>query len=226
MLTLIQPLNLRKKLLLFVVLPTLLVALYYAFWASDMYVSESRFSIRGPEGSASSDLMSILGQPGGSTTSDAYVVKDYIHSMGLLNLLDRQLDLRAHYQSKESDIFSRLASNASAEEFLDHFRQVVQVNFDPATGIIALRVRAYSPEMARDLGQNILDQSEELVNDLRDRALHDALELARLEVSSAEKQITEVRKQLVLFRQKNDVLNLKLLSVRWSPWFPSWKVKP
>ena len=81
-----QNMTLRKKLLLFVVLPTLLVALYYAFWASDMYVSEARFSIRGPEGSASTDLFSILGQSGGATTADAYVVKDYIHSMGLLNL--------------------------------------------------------------------------------------------------------------------------------------------
>ncbi len=199
--------NFRKKLLLFIVLPTLLVAFYYAFWASDMYVSEARFSIRGPEGGASTDLMSILGQPGGSTTADAYVVKDYIHSMGLLDILDEQLRLREHYQSTEADFFSRLSANARAEEFHAHFLEVVQVLFDPATSIISLRTRAYSPEMARDLGQHILDQSERLVNHLRDRALHDALELAQVELSSAEQRITQVRKALVLFRQKNDMLN-------------------
>lgn len=202
-----QGFSVRTKFLLFILLPTLLVAFYYAFWASDMYVSETRFSIRGPEGSASTDLMTVLGQPGGSTTADAYVVTDYIHSMGLLNRLDEQLNLREHYQSKQADVFSRLSSGASAEEFHDYYRGVVRVLFDPATSIISMSTRAYSPEMARDLGQHILDQSEQLVNRLRDRALHDALELARLELTSAEERITEIRKSLVQFRQKNDMLN-------------------
>lgn len=202
-------LSLRNKFALFVLLPTLLVAFYYAFWASDMYVSETRFSIRGPEGGGGggSDLLNLFGQAAGSTTADAYVVKEYIHSVGLLNTLDERLQLRAHYQSREADLFSRLTAGASTEEFYDYYRKVVQVMFDPVTGIVTLRTRAYTQVMARDLGQTILDLSEQLVNQLRDRALHDALEQARIELAKAEQRVSEARKALKLFRQKSDLLN-------------------
>lgn len=203
-----QNMTLRKKILMFILLPTLLVALYYTFWASNMYVSETHFSIRGPEGSGGgSELLTIFGQAGGSTTADAYVVKDYIHSMGLLKTLDERLLLRQHFQTDEADFFSRLSASASDEDFHDYYRRVVQVMFDPATTIITLRTRAYSPEMARGLGQTILDLSEQLVNSLRDRALHDALELARIELSKAEQHVAEIRKEIKLFRQESDLLN-------------------
>ncbi len=203
----LKNISLRKKFLLFVILPTLLVGLYYAFWASDMYVSEARFSLRGPEGGGSTDLLAIFGQGGGSTTADAYVVQDYIRSMGLLNTLDSELKLRSHYQSSAADIFTRLASDASAEKFHSYFQKVVQVMFDPASGIFTLKIRAYTPEMARSLGQAILEQSEQLVNRLRDRALQDALSLAHTEMASAEKRVSETRETLKQFRQHSDLLN-------------------
>jgi capsular polysaccharide transport system permease protein len=199
--------SLRRKFLLFVLLPTLLVAGYYAFFATDMYVSEAKFSIRGAEGGGGTDILSIFGQGSGSVTVDAYVVKDYVHSMGLLKILEERLRLRQHYQTDVADFFSRLSSDASAEEFLDYYRKVVRVVFDPVTSIVELRVRAYTPEMAQELGQNIIEQSELLVNHLKARALHDTLELARVELASAEQRISESRKSLVRFRQENDVLN-------------------
>jgi capsular polysaccharide transport system permease protein len=199
--------SLRKKFLLFVVLPTLLVAFYYSFWASDMFVSEARFSLRGPEGGGSTDLLAIFGQGSGSTTADAYVVQDYIRSMGLLNTLDENLELRQHYQSYDADIITRLTANSSAEEFHEYFRKIVQVMFDPASGIFTLKIRAYTPEMARDLGQAILEQSEQLVNRLRDRALHDALALAHTELTIAEEHVSGAREALKQFRQRSDLLN-------------------
>jgi capsular polysaccharide transport system permease protein len=199
--------SLRNKLLLFAVLPTLLAGFYYAFWATDMYVSEARFALRGAEGGGTSELLAIFGQGGGSTTGDAYVILDYIHSMPSLKTLDERLDLQQHYRSSDADFISRLSADASAEEFLDYFRQVTKVGFDPATGILTLRVRAYSPDMARDLGLAILEQSEQLVNRLRDRALQDSLELARTEVATAEERVTAVREALKGFRNQSDLLN-------------------
>lgn len=38
----------RRWFALFVILPTLLTAIYYGFIASDIYVSESRFVIKAP----------------------------------------------------------------------------------------------------------------------------------------------------------------------------------
>jgi capsular polysaccharide transport system permease protein len=200
-------LSLKKRFLLFVGLPTLLAALYFSFWATDMYVSEARFSIRGPESGGATDLLALFGQGGSSTAADAYVVQDYIRSMGLLSVLNEQLHLRRHYQSGDADIISRLAADATAEEFLDYYRKVAKVAFDPATGILTLRTRAYTAEMARDLSRVILEQGEQLVNRLRDRALQDTLALARTELTTAEQRVTEARDALKGFRQKNNLLN-------------------
>lgn len=197
----------RNKYLLFVLLPTLLVAFYYGIWATNMYVSEARFSLRGPEGGGSTDVLALLGQSGGSTTADAYVVQDYIRSMGLLQTLDSRLDLKTHYQSDPGDLFSRLSKDASAEEFLRYYQKTTHIAFEPTTGIFTLTVRAYEPEVARDISQEILTLSEGLVNQLRDRALDDALELAHTELDHAEQQVSTLRERMKQFRQRSELLN-------------------
>ena len=124
-----RKLSLLERFALFVVLPTLLVAFYYALWASDMYVSEAGFTIRSSESEASIDALSLFGKSSGGTTVDAYVVEDFIHSVGLLKVLDERLVLRQHYQSDDADFFSRLESNASIEDFHDYFLNLMQVTF-------------------------------------------------------------------------------------------------
>ena len=65
--------SLKKKFMLFVGIPTLLAAGYFFFLATDMYVSEARFAVRGAEGPSAPELLAIFGHAGG-TAADAYVV--------------------------------------------------------------------------------------------------------------------------------------------------------
>jgi capsular polysaccharide transport system permease protein len=200
-------LTLRTRFLLFVGLPTLLALVYYAFLATDMYVSEARFSIRGAEGGSGPEWLALFGHAGGSTTTDAYVVEEYIQSQDMLTVLDQNLSLRAHYQNRAADFISRLENEATSEEFLDYFRRVVQVGYDSASSIFTLKTRAYSPKMARDLGQAILAQSEQLVNQLAERSLQDSLALARSELAVAEERVTRARESMKRFRNQKELLN-------------------
>jgi capsular polysaccharide transport system permease protein len=200
-------LTLRTRFLLFVGLPTLLALVYFAFVATDMYVSEAQFSIRGAEGGSGPEWLALFGHAGGSTTADAYVVQEYIQSQDMLTVLEQNLSLRVHYQSRAADVISRLESEATREEFLNYFRGVVGVEYDPASGIFTLQTRAYSPEMARDLCQAILAQSEELVNQLAERSLQDSLALARNELAVAEERVTKARESMKHFRNQQDLLN-------------------
>ncbi|MFZ0133693.1 MAG: hypothetical protein WAK95_14225 [Desulfobacterales bacterium] len=199
--------SLRLRLLLFVGLPTLLGLVYFAFLATDMYVSEARFSIRGAEGGGGPEWLALFGHAGGSTAADAYVVQEYIQSQDMLTVLEQGLALRDHYRSRAADVISRLKREATREEFLEYFQKVAQVGYDPVSGIFTLTVRAYSPEMARDLAKAILAQSERLVNQLAQRSLQDSLTLARSELDSAEQRVTEVRESLKNFRDQRDLLN-------------------
>lgn len=201
--------KLSVKHFIFIVLPTCVAILYFGLWATDMYVSESRFSIRSPEGGGSSELLALFGQGGGSTISDAYILEDYILSQGLLFKLDKELGIKQHYQTEAADFFSRLKKNPSAEDFQDYFRDVINVHFDAGTGILGLKVRAYDADMAKAVNTAILKQSEQLVNNLRDRAMHDLLSLSKHEVDVSEQRLKRARQKMKEFRQDNDLLDPK-----------------
>ena len=108
---------------------------------------------------------------------------------------------------EQSVAAAELESEATSEEFLDYFRTVVQVGYDSASSIFTLKTRAYSPKMARDLGQAILAQSEQLVNQLAERSLKDSLVLARSELAVAEERVTKARESMKRFRNQKELLN-------------------
>nr|WP_321465877.1 hypothetical protein [uncultured Desulfobulbus sp.] len=193
--------------LLFVALPMLVVLVYFGFWASDMYVSETRFSLRSQEGTGSSELLSFLGQSSGGTAADAHVVEEYIGSYELLALLDEQLHLKAHYQNPQADFFSRLQREPTREEFTEYFQRQVKISFDQVSGILKLQVRAFDPQTSQNICQAILAQSEELVNRLRERAIEDSLSLSRTEIDRAEQRLSRSRNKLQQFRMAHNLLD-------------------
>jgi len=192
--------------MLFVGIPTLLSVCYFSFLATDMYISEARFAVRGPEGPSAPEWLAIFGHTGGTGT-DAFVVQQYIHSMSLLRELDLALNLKNHFQDRKSDIFSRLDSDATAEAFFEYYRKVVKAGFDSASGIFTLKTRALTPEMAQRMGQVIINLSEKLVNRMRDRALQDSYDLAQTELKVAETRVARAREALKGFRASNNALN-------------------
>nr|WP_320011014.1 hypothetical protein [uncultured Desulfobulbus sp.] len=195
------------KWLLCVALPMLFVLIYFGFWASDMYISETRFSLRSQEGGGSTELLSFLGQSTGGTGTDAHVIEEYIESSELLALLDQQLSLKDHYQNPKADFFSRLQQKPSQEEFTLYFQRQVSIHFDQTSGILKLQVRAFTPQVAQNICQAILTKSEDLVNRLRERAIEDSLSLSRSEIKRAEIRLANIRNKLHQFRQNHNLLD-------------------
>src|SRR5271156_3958467 len=96
-------------LVLTVVAPTCLAILYYGFFASDVFISESRFLVRSPQHQNQSGLFGQLLQGSGLTHSqdDTYSVHDYILSRDALRELDAKLEVRKAFTSKHVDPINR-----------------------------------------------------------------------------------------------------------------------
>ena len=199
--------NKKLKRYLILGIPMLIVLIYYGLWATDMYISETSFSLRSSEGGGSTELLAIFGQATGSTGADAYVVQKYIESPELLQKLEEELKLKEHYQNPTADFLSRLDSEPSREQFLDYFTKRISVNYDMASGILTLKVSAFTPEFAQQLCHAILDRSEKLVNQMRERSVEDALSLSRIEVSRAEERLAAARIKMRQFRDKHNLLD-------------------
>lgn len=193
-----------------VVVPLLLAVLYYGFLASDIYVSEARFTVRSQGGSvAPAGLLTGLIGAVDSTiaTQDVAIVSDYINSRDLLEHLDAKLALRAHYQDPAVDLLSRLEDDATEEEFLEYYQDKVETLNDESSGIVTLKTKAFSPSLAKTIAEEILMQSEGLVNDMSDQITEDSVQFARDELARAEDRLQKATAALTQFRNLTNTVD-------------------
>ena len=74
--------------LLAVALPTLVVAIYFTFFAANQYAAEARFSVRSATTTqAPNDLLGLISVAPAATITDAYVLIDFVRSRQLLDRL-------------------------------------------------------------------------------------------------------------------------------------------
>lgn len=197
-----------KALLLAVLLPAFLSLLYFGLWASPMYIAEARFAVRGAEaGGAAGGLAALLLPSGASVGADAHIVAEYIQSPDIMEAIDGEMRIFSHFSSREYDIISRLAADATRDERLSYWQWAVKPSFDPETGIIALSVKAYDPTTAQKLAESVLAKSEALVNAMSRRAQDDAIALAMTEVKTAEKRVSAAQEALREFRNRSGMLD-------------------
>jgi capsular polysaccharide transport system permease protein len=85
--------------------PLLLYALYLFTVAADRYVSESIVAVRqaGGEGGSLPGAALLLAGVNPPAREDTLYLKEFIHSRALLQTLQQQLDLRAHYAAVRAD---------------------------------------------------------------------------------------------------------------------------
>ena len=196
-----------RLMLAFVYFPTLLLALYLFVFFSEMYVSDSFFSLRSNEGTEMPLLGGMLFPTSSSVILDGYIVHAYITSMDMVQKILSRVDLYRHYADRSKDVYSRLTAKPTQEELLLYWQWMVTATFDPDKNIIAVSVKAYTPEMAKTVNDAILAVSEELVNQMNDRAHQDTLRLTRQEVTLAEQRLLRARVALQEFRDNKKLLD-------------------
>ena len=180
-------------------IPTLVVFLYLALFASDVYLAEAKFAIRSQNQQQSLDMLSTFFRTNSSSLSDSYIVQNYIQSMDMIDKVDAKLHIRDHYADRSHDIWYRLTRNATQDEMV--------TTFDPDTSILTVQVKAFSPQMAQAVCQAILDASEALVNAMNDRARTDAISQAQAEVARAEARIRMAHEAMRQYRERTVILD-------------------
>ncbi|CAN5209281.1 sugar transporter [soil metagenome] len=189
-----------------VVLPTLIVAIYYLMIASPRYVSQARFVVRAPTQAQSSSLGTALQSVGlSSGSTDAYAVHEYVKSADGLHDLMRRVDLKTMYGRRNVDPLSRLPkpfTDNSFESFRKQFNKYVTVGYDSQTGISTLRVEAFTPQDAQRTATAMLESGETLVNRLNQRSSADAVLEAQRTVIEAQARLSVAQNQLTAFRNR------------------------
>ena len=197
-------------LVLTVIVPTCLAIIYYAFIASDVFISESRFLVRSPQHPAQGGFVGELLQGSGITRSqdDAYSVHDYILSRDALRELDANAEVRKAFTSRKVDPINRFPGlhwDDSFEEFYRYYGNHVEVEYDVASSITTLTVRAFTARDSQRIDDQLLQMSERLVNTLNERSRQDLIRYASDEVKIATDKATAAALALFEYRSKHAV---------------------
>jgi capsular polysaccharide transport system permease protein len=182
-------LGLAASFVAIVLLPMLVVGIYYGLIASDQYATEVRFSLRNGEPGIADMLGGLTGGGGSQQTQDSQIIVDYARSRTILEALQNEIDLRQIFSRDDADYFSRFKKNKPIEGLVRYWRKRVDAHYDKTSGIITLEVRAFTPEDSFLLTEKIIDRCEKLVNDLSQRSRRDALKQSELELHRAEAQL-------------------------------------
>lgn len=193
-----------------VVVPTLLLSIYYGFIASDVYTSESKFVIRSPNQQSTSGLGMMLQNIGFSASSDdSYLVRDYLTSRDATQNLKDELDIQNKYSDKSVDIVSRFGviKSPTFENFYQYFNDKVKVVYDSASSISSLQIEAYTAKDAQAINESLLKMSEDIINRINNNAKNDILIASEKEVKEAQEKSLKAADELAKYRTKNEVFN-------------------
>ena len=200
----------KKTYFVFVLLPFVLIAFYFLFFASDRYASGAGFAVRNMSTQSGNDLLgSVTGLvSSGSSASDSYIVVKFLESRDLLQSLIEETDFLKIYGNDTIDSISRIPEELTIEERLKSWKRYIEASFDPSSGIIRFEVQAFQPEDAYFIASKILDQLRLLTNELSEQARKDSMFYAEQELALAEDRLLEARTNLRLFRKNTNSVDL------------------
>ncbi len=200
----------RRLQLLLIGLPVLLYGLYLGVIAADRYVSESVITVRQSSGDMGANVPGaamLLAGINPPAHEDTLHLREFVHSRGLLVTLESKLKLREHYAESRADLPFRLAADASTEDFIDYYRQRVEVSFDDRSSLLKIRTQGFDPAWSQRLNQAILDESERFVNETSHSIARDRLRFAEGELDLAAKRLQQARVQVLAFQNKHRLID-------------------
>ncbi|MEM7425905.1 MAG: hypothetical protein AAF441_07405 [Pseudomonadota bacterium] len=193
--------------LMFFVAPVAGVTLYQLLMATDRYESKAVTVISEQKSGASALDLTFLGLPSFGSDRDAHIIIEFILSRDMMNYLQRQIDIRSHYSGSDVDYISRLASDATGEEFHELYQDYFTADYDTEKKMITLAVQAFDRNYAQDALRLILRRADEFIDALNNKVSREQLRFFETEVVSREQELKKLKAELLEFQQTNKVLS-------------------
>lgn len=192
-----------------VLLPLAVAAVYYAFLASNRYVSQSIVTVRQSGESAVAAVSGIAALLGGNSASreETLYLQAFIHSLDMLKHLDAKFALRKAYETPKLDLLYRLYPGASQEWLHWYYKNRVEVLYDDVTGLLTIRTEGFDPELARAVNAEIIAQSERFVNEISHRLARDQMAFAESELRRASDRFQAAKARLVAFQNRHNMFD-------------------
>ncbi|KXG87522.1 hypothetical protein ATO67_19060 [Agrobacterium bohemicum] len=192
-------------------LPIASSAIYLGYFASDQFESEARFTVRSSTSALGKDqLASVTGIPSAKIAQDTMIVVNYIQSYEMVKALEtRGVSVKEIFGNEHIDLWARLQRNASIEEMTEYWRRMTKVSVSPGSGIVSVKVRAFTAYDASLILQHVLSASEAVVNDVNVRIWKDVISTAEENLKHAAAQLEGARAGITSARNRNSLISVE-----------------
>lgn len=196
---------------IFVMIPTVLAALYFLVIASDIFASETRFMVRSgdTQQEVGSGALAMVAKVAGvsGTSPDSFAVLNYVKSRAIIEDIGGKETVFRLFNPDRGDYFATLERDATWEDIVDYWHRRVTASLDTQSGIITVEATAFSAEEAEWLARQVVEKSETLVNEISRRAREEALRVALADVELARGSLAEAREALRLYRNVSETID-------------------
>ncbi|MBK2028641.1 sugar ABC transporter [Francisella noatunensis] len=199
----------RNSFFSLVVLPTIIVALYYVVLASPRYESSAIVSLRQNNTApmVDSSLSTILGGGGSDTSANSYLLIDYILSPQMLDTLQADLNIKAMYQSPKVDFFSRLSRNADQIDFLDYYNKMVSLSYNQQSNAITINVQGYTADQAQDVLNTITKESQDIIDHISHTLAENRMKFNKEQLDLIKTKAMKAQDALVEFQNSRGIVD-------------------
>lgn len=189
----------------FVLLPTLICMIYFAFFATPSYATKSEFIVQQAE--AAQATAGMFGGTAMATSQDSILVQDFLTSREALQRLNDEFGYREHFGDLSVDALQRIPADASNEDLYAHFRKNIRIGYDPTEGVLRMEVSALSPEMGRVFSEALIGYAEERVDAITERKRGDQMRGATETFKDAEVKMVEAQNRVLELQEQMGILD-------------------
>lgn len=190
-----------------VLFPFLLAFMYIFFIQTPVYESSARILVEQDEPPQPTNP-GVLGSNRAATPAEVFLTREYVLSREVMNVVDKNLQLKQYFQSKRVDGFSRLG-HATQAKFLGYYRSKVKAVVDPETTEILISASAFDPEMAKKILQEIIVSTKNFVNRVSNTMAKKQYNFAHMKLKLAKDKLFEASRDLIKWQNENGLFDPK-----------------
>lgn len=204
--------SINRLFAVFVIIPVFLAIIYFSFFASDVYISESKFVVRSPEKPSASGLGMMLAGAGGfsAASEESNAAKAFVESRDALRAINTHGEFAKAFERPHiwfAERFDPVGYRGSFEDLFKYYTGRVKLESDVTTSISTLTVRAFTAEDAHRINEQLLRVTEGTVNRMNRRGRTDMIRFAQVEVNDAKDQARRASRALAAYRNREGVVD-------------------
>lgn len=186
-----------------------MLSIYFLLIKAELYESQSALIVRDLSSAspASSLGLQLLGVGSSSQLQDSMVVKEFLESLDMFLILDKEFGLIKHYKSDKIDFIERLGADATMEEALKFYQKRLKVHYDETSGILHIAYAYTDAKTTQKILQYMINKVEHEINEFNRKKAKKQLSFIELEYKKSKKKMLESAAALQRYQNEHLLLD-------------------